>query len=313
MSKEDKAWTRLQLIEWTADFLRQKGIESARLDAEVLLAHVLGTTRLDLYVHYDEPVGSEALTRYREAVSRRAKREPLKYILGYTEFLSFRLVVDRRVLIPRPETELLAERAIALLRRELPPGRKTVVDVGTGSGCLAVAIAKDLPDVLVHATDTSADALEVARTNAHELGVQDQVLFHQGPFLEPVAELVGQVHLVVSNPPYVSEVEAQTLEPELGHEPRHALVAGPTGLEVIAPLVAAAPELLTDGGVLLLEIGAGQAAELRQLIGANSNYESHAFHRDYADIERIVEARRASRSSGGRGASSVPADGRQST
>ena len=298
MSKEDKAWTRLQLIEWTADFLRQKGIEGARLDAEVLLGHILGTTRLDLYVHHDQPVSSQALAGYREVVARRAKREPLKYILGYTEFLSFGLAVDGRVLIPRPETELLAEGAIALLRRELPPGRKTVVDVGTGSGCLAVAIAKNLPDVLVHATDTSADALEVARTNAHELGVQDQVVFHQGALLEPVAELAGQVHLVVSNPPYVSEAEQETLEPELHYEPLHAIVAGPTGLEVITPLVAAAPELLSDGGVLLLEIGAGQATEVRELLQANSNYESYAFHRDYADIERIVEARRASRSSG---------------
>jgi len=296
LSDEKKTWTRIQLIEWTANFFNEKGIESARLDAEVLLAHVLGTTRLDLYVHYDEPVASDALPRYRQVLARRAKREPLQYILGHTEFLSLRLAVDGRVLIPRPETELLAERAIELLRCGLPAGPRTVVDVGTGSGCLAVAIAKNLPDVTCHATDTSAQALEVARANAHELGVQDQVVFHKGPLLEPVAELADRVDLVVSNPPYVSEAEYETLEPELHHEPRQALVAGPTGLEVTGPLLAAAPRVLADGGVLLLEMGAGQSPEVGRLLEANSAYESFTFRHDYADIERIVEAKRVPRS-----------------
>lgn len=295
MSDRQQVWNRLQLIQWTTNYFSRKGIESARLDAEVLLAHVLGTSRLDLYVHYDEKVSREDLARYRELVSRRARREPLKYILGSTEFLSLRLAVDKRVLIPRPETELVAERAIELLSRELPPGPKVVVDVGTGSGCLALAIAKNLPDVLVHAVDASAEALEVARANARELAVGNQVTFHQGELLEPVKELSARVHLVVSNPPYVREDEYENLAPELRYEPREALVAGPTGLEVIARLVEAAPGVLTDGGVLLCEIGAGQAEGVRRLLEAQPEYESFGFRRDYAQIERIVEARRKPR------------------
>lgn len=295
MSDPQRTWTRLQLVQWTTGYLRQKGIDSARLDAEVLLAHVLSTSRIDLYMRHDEEVAPEELARYRELLSRRACREPLKYILGSTEFLSLRLAVDRRVLIPRPETELLAGRALQLLRRELPPGPKLVVDVGTGSGCLALAIAKDLPDVFVHAIDTSAEALEVAQANARELALGDQVAFHQGELLEPVTELAAQVHLVVSNPPYVREEEYDTLAPELGYEPREALVAGPTGLEVITRLVEAAPEVLTDGGVLLCEVGSGQAADLRPILKANPHYESLEFHRDYAGIERLLEARRRPR------------------
>lgn len=311
MNREERTWTRLQLLEWTVRFFEQKGIDSARLDAEVLLAHVLGSGRLDLYVRYDEPVGPEHLVRYRELVSRRARREPLKYILGRTEFLSLPLVVDERVLIPRPETELLAERAIELLRRELPSGPKIVIDVGTGSGAIAVAIAKSLPDVVVHATDTSPGALKVAEDNARQLGVQDQVTFHQGDLLEPVAELAGQVHLVASNPPYVAESDYETLAPELTFEPREALVSGPTGLEVIEKLVTTAADILRGGGVLLCEIGAGQASGVRQLLERTEAYESVTFRWDYAGIERIVEARKkspispenegAGSSSGGRG------------
>jgi release factor glutamine methyltransferase len=291
MSSEKRTWNRLQLLEWTTKFLREKGIESARLDAEVLLAHVLGTTRLNLYVHYDEVVAPDALARYHDLNARRGRREPLRYILGYTEFLSLRLAVDKRVLIPRPETELLAERAITLLSKELPPGEKTVVDMGTGSGCIAVAIAKNFPDVVVHATDCSADALAVARENARSLGVQDQVRFHQGNLLEPVAELAGKVHLIAANPPYVPEKEYETLAPELHYEPRQAVAAGPTGLEVIAALVSAAPALLKPGGVLLCEIGAGEAHEVRHLVEQSGAYGSPTIHRDYASIERILEAR----------------------
>ena len=305
---EKQSWTRLQLIEWTASFFGQKGIDSARLDAEVLLAHALATTRLNLYVHYDEPVDAEVLSRYRELVSRRARREPLKYILGRTEFLSLPLVVDRRVLIPRPETELLAERAIELLRRELPPGPKTVVDVGTGSGAIAVAVAKNMPDVVVHATDTSADALELAEKNARELGVQGQVVFQHGDLFEPVCELAGQVHLVTSNPPYVAESDFAGLAPELRYEPRQAVVSGATGLEVIEKLVRAAPDMLMPLGVLLCEIGADQAPEVKRLAEGTEAYSSVTLRQDYANIERILEARKGPPASPG----SVGAGGRPS-
>ncbi len=301
MTREKQTWTRLQLIEWTVPYFKEKGIDGARLDAEVLLAHALGTSRLQLYVHYDEPVDPEALASYRKLVSRRAKREPLKYIVGRTEFLSLPLALDDRVLIPRPETELLAERAIEVLGSELPPGPKIVLDVGTGSGAIALAIAKNLPDVLVHATDTSPGALEVAETNARELGVGDQVVFGQGDLLEPVIELAGRVHLMVSNPPYVSESEYEGLAPELAFEPRSALIAGPTGLEVIEKLVRAAPGMLVPGGLLLCEIGAGQAGGVKELVEETGAYESIVFRRDYADIERIVEARKSSAPPRGRG------------
>jgi len=291
MTEQRKTWTRLQLIEWTADYFSGKGIESARLDAEVLLGHVLRASRIDLYVHYDRQVEPGELARFRELVARRAAREPLKYILGNTEFFSLPFLIDHRVLIPRPETELMTERAIELLSRELPAGEKLVVDVGTGSGCIAIAVAKNLPDVTVHATDSSEGALELARKNAEELAVQDQIEFHAGELLEPVRDLVGRVHLLISNPPYVAEGEFEDLAPDLKYEPRDALVAGPTGLEVIEKLLESVPAMLAAGGVFLCEMGAGQAADVQALARGTGFFETVTVRRDYADIERILEAR----------------------
>jgi release factor glutamine methyltransferase len=195
------------------------------------------------------------------------------------------------VLIPRPETELMAERAVELLSRELPAGAKLVVDVGTGSGCIAVSIAKNLPDVTVHATDASEGALELARRNAEDLGVKDQIEFHAGELLEPVRHLAGRVSLVISNPPYIAEGDFKELAPELTYEPRGALVAGPTGLEVSEKLVASVAEMLVPGGAFLCEMGAGQAADVLALATATGSFESVKVRRDYADIERILEGR----------------------
>jgi release factor glutamine methyltransferase len=247
-------------------------LDTPRLDAEVLLAHALGTDRTRLFLDPDAPVEGEAVRTFRDAVRRRAVgREPVAYITGTKGFRRLELAVDRRVLVPRPETELLVEWAV----EALPRGAR-VVDVGTGSGAIALALKDERPDLHVVGTDASADALAVARANGRRLGLD--VAWAHGDLL---AGAVGDA--VVSNPPYVQEGAA--LAPELGHEPDEALFAGPGGLEVYERLVPAA----TASGArwLCLEVGEGQAAAVRALLPGGWDSD---VRRDLAGIERAVAA-----------------------
>jgi release factor glutamine methyltransferase len=337
------------MVRWSAGYLAEKGVEppQARLDAEHLLAHAVGTTRLQLYLQFDRPLGPEELGRYKPLLLRRGRREPLQYVLGRGAFRELDLRVDRRVLIPRPETEQLVEAVLEWARaragvqmspRRRPPrgvlpwsadrirdtadstasspteapsasvdgeagsaegarggeiGAKgealTALDVGTGSGCIALSLALEGPFGRVVATDASGGALELARENAVEAGVEGRVEFRQGSLFGPVAG--ERFDVIVSNPPYVAQAEAGELQPEVrDHEPAEALFAGRSGLEVLELLVDSAPEHLRERGLLALEVGLGQARTVVERLRATRSFPDPRIRMDLAGRPRIVLA-----------------------
>jgi len=276
-----ETWSVLRLLRWTADFFRQHGIESHRLDAELLLAHVLTCKRVDLYLAFDQPVASADRERFRELVRRRAKeRVPVAYLTGVREFWSLPLYVTPDVLIPRPDTETLVRACAALAPRR-------ALDVGTGSGCVAIALARELPDLTLIGVDTSQAALEVAARNAAAAGVEARLELVRADLLEGLG---ADFDLIASNPPYVPSGELERLAPELQHEPRLALDGGPDGLDVLRRLIAQAPAHLQPGGQLALEVGDGQAAAVCELVRA-AGASTLELQRDLGGAERVVVAR----------------------
>jgi len=285
----DAPRTVLDFLNRSRRFLEGKRIESARLEAEILLAHVLGCRRLDLYLAYDRALAAGEVDRYRDLVTARAQRVPTAYLTGRREFLGLEFTVTRDVLIPRPETELLAEEALEFLR-----GREAarVVDVGTGSGCLAVTLAVRRPDLGVDAVDRSRAALAVARANAERHGVLGRVRFVEGDLLEPFRGAPWDA--VVSNPPYVAEADAGSLPEEVReHEPAAALFGGPDGLAVLRRLVDGSAAVLRREGALIVEVGAGQGGSVSALLEEAGGYLDVRRRKDFAGIERIVTARKA--------------------
>jgi release factor glutamine methyltransferase len=271
----------MDLVRWTADFFKQHGVPSARLDAELLLAHTLGAKRMDLYMTFDQPVEDAERARFRELVRRRAKeRCPVAYLTETREFWSLPFRVTPDVLIPRPETELLVRTAV-----DLKPRR--VVELGVGSGCVSAALARELPELEIVAIDCSAAALEIARENLARHGVLERVSLVEASGL---SGLSGPFDLVVSNPPYVPAGELAGLAPELGHEPRLALDGGADGLDVVRRICAEAPELLERPGWLVLEIGAGQAGAVGELLRAAGAAEVETYD-DLAGITRVIAGR----------------------
>ncbi len=255
-----KARTPLELVRLAAGYLAEKGVSSPRLDAEVLLAHVLGVPRIRLYTEFDKPLEPAEVAAYREAVRRRARREPVAYITGEREFWSLRLRVDPRVLIPRPETEVLVETCLARMGAE-----GVLLDLGTGSGAVALALLSERPGWRAVGVDVSAGALEVARGNARSLGLAERLDLRAGDLYGPVAG--ERFDLIVSNPPYVPSAELDRLEPEVSrYEPRGALDGGPDGLAVLRRIAGRARHHLEPGGFLAVEIGAGQGPAVRQLL-----------------------------------------------
>lgn len=280
-----ETWTIARVLSWTTSFFADKGLDSPRLDAELLIAHALHLTRLQVYTRHDQPLHPDELAAVRELVRRRARREPVAYITGTRGFWSLDLAVDGRVLIPRPETELLVEHALALLKgREAPQ----VVDVGTGSGCIALALASERPDAIIRAVDASPHALNVAAQNAKTLDLT--VEFLRGNLL---AGIDGPLDLVVSNPPYIPSADVDQLMPEVvRHEPRLALDGGPDGLVLIRALVDQAATRLVPGGALALEIGFDQGPAVRALLEAGGRFVDVVVHRDLASHDRVVVGRR---------------------
>jgi len=280
-----ETWTVLKLLKWTAEYFSGKGIDNGRLDSELLLADTLKLNRVGLYLNYDRPLTAEELTLFRKQVERRARREPLAYILGRCEFWSLPFVVTPAVLIPRPDTEVLVEEA---LKRLPPQGR--VLDVGLGSGAIAVAIAHERSDARVEGIDLSPEALAVALENAAANGVAEQVTFRQGDLF---ALNGGPYDLIVSNPPYIAAGEMPTLMPEVrDFEPSLALVAGADGLDCYRALVPAAWPQLSAGGWLLVEVGAGQSQAVQDLFSA-ADYCEGITVRDLGGIERVVGGRKS--------------------
>jgi release factor glutamine methyltransferase len=270
--------------------LRNEGVESPRLDAELLLAHVLDVNRASILARPDQRLTPKQLTRYRDLVARRAGREPLAYIVGHREFYDLDLVLDRRVLIPRPETELLVEHALSIARRMVPEMKMPlrIADVGAGSGAIAVTLAVHLPQASVYALDESAGALEVVAENARRCGVADRVRCLQGDLLSPIHQ-DAPLAMITANLPYVSTVEWLELAPEIrDHEPRAALDGGPDGLGLIRRLLATAGSHLRPNSVILIEIGASQGAAVTTLARKHLGQASVQLVQDYAGLDRLV-------------------------
>lgn len=275
------------LLAEAAARLRRAGIEAAGWDAERLLRHVLGCDRALLLSRPETEVAAEAEARFRRLVDERARRVPLQHLVGTQAFWRHEFVVSADVLVPRPETELLVEIALERMRGIERP---LVVDVGTGSGCIALSLAAARPDADVHATEISPAALAVAQQNASRLGLADRVRFHAGDLLQPLGPLTGRLDLVVSNPPYVAEEERAALTPEVrDHEPAVALFAPERGLAVHRRLAGLAASALRPGGTLVLELGSGQQAAVARFC-ADALLEVAEVRADLAGIPRALVA-----------------------
>ena len=280
------SWTIEAVVRWAADDFRARGIDKPRLDAEVLLAHALGTTRMQLVIDAKRPLEPEELARFRELVKRRRAREPVAYLLGAREFYGRMFRVDRRVLVPRPDTETLVD--VALARTEGCSLSMRALDLCTGSGCVAITLARQRPTATVLATDLSDDALAVARDNALRLGAYT-VSFGRGDLFAAVPEGCGPFDVIVSNPPYIPSAEVETLDRDIrDFEPRLALDGGPDGLALVRRIVEGAPARLAPGGGLAVEVGEGEAAEAVRVFEARG-FVSVTATRDYGRIERVVD------------------------
>ncbi len=275
-------WTTLKLLEWTQGYFAQKGVDAPRLTAEVLLAHALGCDRVRLYLDFDKPLGEPELAAYRELVRRRADREPTAYLTGQKEFHGRPFRVDAHVLVPRPETELVLEAALASL-----PAGGLALDLCTGSGVLGVTLALERPGAQVVATDVSAEALEVARDNAARLGAAG-VTFLAGDLYDPVAPDL-RFDVIVSNPPYVPRGELDTLPPEVRREPRLALDGGDDGLAISRRIAAGAPSRLRPGGALVLEMHESHLDALPSIC-LECGFARAEARRDLAGLPRFVVA-----------------------
>lgn len=291
----NRIWTTLDLLKWTKDFFARKGLESPRLESELLLAGAVGCDRIQLYTDFEKPLDAETLARYREWVRRRGEqREPLAYILGHAPFIELTLDVSPAVLIPRPETEELAlwARSVLDARRDLPDLR--ALDIGTGSGCLALALAHHVPQLHVMAVDLSRDALEIARRNASTHGLQDRVQFAESDVYAALpVEAHGTFDLIVANPPYINPCLKETLQPEVRlHEPAEALFADDQGQAVSARIIQDAAAWLKPGGWLGLEISPEQAPGLCVRLQSTGAFGEVEVRKDVRQVERFLLAER---------------------
>lgn len=284
-----ETWTIRRVLDWTAKDFAGRGLDSPRLDAELIIAHALGIDRVRVYMDLDRPLASSELGAIRELVGRRRKREPIAYIVGRREFYGRSFEVTPAVLIPRPDTETLIERALELLPQD---AAGSILDLGTGPGILAITLLAEREGLCADAVDVSRDAIEVARRNASKLGVADRIAFHEGDLFAPLS-VGARYAMIVSNPPYIPEREIATLEPDVrDYEPRVALSGGDDGLAIVRRIVEGAAEWLEPSGALLLEVGADQAGAVVELMRAQPALCDVTTRFDLGQIERVVEARR---------------------
>jgi release factor glutamine methyltransferase len=273
----------LDILNKASDWFKSKGVENHRLDAQILLGHVLGMKRMDLYMNFDRPLNDTELASYRELVRRRGAREPLQHLVGTVAFRELTLKVDRRALIPRQETEIIVD----LVRKMVLLGKaNTVLDIGVGAGPIFLSIQKEIPNCRAYGVDISQDCLDLTRENAVSNGLNGEDLA-LGSLFEPFA-LDDQWDIIVSNPPYVGSDEIKALEPEVrDYDPISALVGGPEGWELPLRIIDAAYPHLHESGTLILEIGAGQFSILKQKIQAWP-WQSCTASLDYSGIERFL-------------------------
>jgi release factor glutamine methyltransferase len=289
LSEKQSLWTVKDVLQWTADYFKTKGIETARLDAEVLLAYALGVDRLHLYLNLERPLVASERARYRELIQRRARREPVARIVGTKEFWSIPFRTVPGVLIPRPDTETLVE---VILREIEGKSAPLLLEIGTGSGAVAIAVLKESPGARMVATDVSTRALQVTRLNAEDagaLGSLDLVAMDLFEAMGPGTEF----DVICSNPPYIPTGEIPGLEPEVrDFEPQTALDGGPDGLDVIRRLAPGSKRHLAGGGTLILEIGDGQAEAAREILSQVAGLSRVETFRDLAGIPRVIKGSR---------------------
>lgn len=292
-ASQTEPWTISRLLTWTTDHFRKSGSASPRLDAEVLLANACNCQRIELYTAFDQVPEQKAVDQFRQSVRRRSEGTPVAYLVGYREFYSLDFKVSPAVLIPRPETEFLVVAAIDLVKQSIELSRTLrIADIGTGSGVIAVTVAKNVPQCHVTATDISRGALEVARENAATHEVSERIDFIESDLFSNLSS-DQQFDMVLSNPPYIGQIERGEISSDvLDHEPAQALFAGPDGTEVIRRLVPAAAEKLCPRGWLLMEISPKIERAVCQLIDESGSWESRSITKDLSGLARVVQCRR---------------------
>ena len=283
----DKIWTIGRILKWTEQYFKDKGIESPRLDAEVLLAHVLEKQRIYLYVHFDEPLQPGELAAYREMIKKRVLRVPVAQILGEKEFMGLTFKVTADTLVPRPDTEILVQTAVDRLRAMAGEEPLRFADIGTGSGAICLSVLHYLSDTVADTVDISPAARAVAEENAASLGLADRVTFHTGDLLQPLSGI--SFAAILSNPPYIPEADIAKLAPEVRlKEPHTALSGGQDGLDFYRRLANEAPAMLVPGGFTAFEVGIHQAGDVADLLKANPLIDRTEILPDYAGIDRVV-------------------------
>ena len=284
-----KEWTILSLLEWSTEYLQERGFESTRLNAELLLCHTLQCERIQLYTNFDKPLTPNELSVYKSYLKRRLSHEPVQYILGETEFMGLTLKVDKRVLIPRPETEILVEHVIELAKMA---GAKSILDIGTGSGNIPVSLAKFINEIEIDSMDISKDALDVARANADLHNVGNRIRFIHGDIHSYADHLNKHSYdIIVSNPPYISSSEFTSVTPEVSeYEPSIATTDRGDGFTFYRTIQSAGKQLLKGNGWVIVEVAYNQSKEVAGLF-ASAGYKDIETISDYAGIERIVKAR----------------------
>lgn len=288
-----KSWTIRELLKVTTDYLEKKEVESPRLSAEILLAHQLKLSRVKLYLNFDKPLHDKEIEGYRSLIKRRLNREPIQYITGVQEFWSLDFMVGPQVMVPRPETELLVEHALALCRedRVADGGCAKIHDLGTGCGAIAVALARELEGVAVWASDISQEALDMARHNAKRHGVEGRIEFLLSDLWQGFPSQGLTFDIIVSNPPYIDSEDFANLPPEVrNYEPRQALDGGEEGMFYIKNIIQEAPRRLNPGGWILLEMDPAQTAKAFGLMEAHRSYGEKVRLKDYSHYHRVVMA-----------------------
>jgi len=278
--------TVLEAINRSTEFFEKKNIESPRINAEHLLAHVLKCKRLDLYLAFDRPLQENEIDIYRELIVRRSKAEPLQYIIGSVEFFGFEFKVNSSVLIPRPETEILVEKALETVNKE---ASLKILDIGTGCGNIAISLAKNLPNSHLTAIDISEDAIKVAKENSDLNNINGQIIFQKIDFLNEESLNESSFDLIISNPPYIASSDYPGLKPELqNYEPKIALTDNNDGLSFFKEIAKKAKSLLKKNGRIFFEVGMGQAEEVKNTLIQN-NFSEIEIYKDYSNIDRVVK------------------------
>lgn len=290
-----KAWTIGELLRISTQYLKEKGIDSPRLSAEILLAHQLHLTRVKLYLQYDQPLTEQEVEGYRALIRRRLNREPVQYITGVQEFWSMAFMVNPSVLIPRPETEVLLEQAVLLRKEEanLQGEGVKLLDLGTGCGVLAIGLAREFEKASIFATDLSKEALRIARLNAEKLGVKDRIQFACGDWFAPFSGKTARFDMILTNPPYIPSESFGALPPEVReYEPRSALNGCEQGLRDISRILREVAGHLVPGGWILMEMDSEQTPKAARIIEETGQFAEHRRIQDYSHRYRMVMARK---------------------